>query len=235
MTGTPVDPAGCLILVPYLDSILTACEVGLRALEARGYAVRRDGGTDAIDHKRSRLATQVLEEPYDEFLWIDSDMKFDPDDVDRLRSHRLPLIGGFYAARGSRDLNCRPLLGTAEIAFGPGSAPVEVHSLATGFLLTHRTVYEDIVRKLELPWCGASSGELVVPYFLPMVYEDPEHGMAYLSEDYAFCGRARQAGHKVLLDPSIRLWHIGSYGYGWEDVGAPIQRRPGGKVQLRRR
>jgi hypothetical protein len=230
-----VDRAGCLIVVPYLDSILTECEDGLRALEKRGYVVRRDAGPDAIDHKRSRLATQALEEPYEEFLWIDSDMKFDPDDVDRLRSHGLPLVGGFYAGRGKPDLSCRPLAGTTEIAFGQGGSPVEVHSLATGFLLTHRRVYEDIVRKLDLPWCGAASGELVVPYFLPLVYADQEHGMAYLSEDYAFCQRARQAGHKVMLDASIRLWHVGHYGYGWEDVGSPIPRVVGGTMKIRRR
>ena len=229
------DGAGCLVVVPYRDFILPACEDGLRQLEARGYMVRRDGGPDAIDHKRSRLASQALDEPYDEILWIDSDMGFHADDVDRLRSHGLPLVGGFYAARGKPDLSHRPLRGTKEVPFGTGGGPIEVHSLATGFLLTHRRVYEDIVRKLDLPWCGASSGELVVPYFLPMVHADQEYGMSYLSEDYSFCQRARQVGHKVMLDTSIRLWHIGSYGYGWEDVGAPIGRIAGGKLQIGRK
>lgn len=229
-----MDRAACLIVVPYLDSILPACEDALRGLEARGYTVRRDAGPDAIDHKRSRLATQALDEPYDEIFWIDSDMKFEPDDVDRLRSYGLPLVGGFYAGRGRPEFGCRPLRQTTEVAFGQGGGPVEVHSIATGFLLTHRCVYEDIVRKLDLPWCGAAAGELVVPYFLPIVHTDQEHGMAYLSEDYSFCVRARKVGYKVMLDTSTRLWHIGKYGYGWEDVGAPIQRVSGGKMQIRR-
>jgi hypothetical protein len=64
----------------------------------------------------------------------------------------------------------------------------------------------------------------VVPYFQPLVFEDPEVGWRYMSEDYSFCWRAREAGHKVMLDTSIRLWHVGSYTYGWEDVISPIQR-----------
>jgi len=230
-----VAGAGCLVVVPYRDFILPVCEDSLRALEARGYTVRRDGGLDAIDHKRSRLATQALDEPYDEIFWIDSDMKFLPDDVDRLRSHGLPLVGGLYARRGERAFGYRPLRETAALTFGQGGGPVEVHSIATGFLLTHRRVYEAIVRKLDLPWCGASSGELVVPYFLPVVCADQEYGMSYLSEDYSFCQRARQVGHKVMLDTSVRLWHVGSYGYSWEDVGAPIRRVASGNMQMGRR
>jgi hypothetical protein len=38
---------------------------------------------------------------------------------------------------------------------------------------------------------------------------------------FAFCHRARQAGHKIMADLSIRLWHIGAYAYGWEDAGSP--------------
>ena len=222
------------MVVPYRDSIQPSCEDSLRDLEGRGYTVRRDGGADAIDHKRSRLATQALEEPYDEIFWIDSDIQFNPEDVDRLRSHRLPLIGGFYAGRGKPDLSCRPVSKTAGMSFGQGAVPIEVHSIATGFLLTHRRVYEDIARKLALPWCGASAGQLVVPYFLPLVHADPEYGMAYLSEDYSFCERARQSGHKVMLDPAPRLWHLGKYGYGWEDVGAPVARISAGRLQIRR-
>jgi hypothetical protein len=31
--------------------------------------------------------------------------------------------------------------------------------------------------------------------------------------------RAHQCGFKVIADTTIRLWHIGSYPYGWEDSG----------------
>ena len=46
----------------------------------------------------------------------------------------------------------------------------------------------------------------------------------YLAEDWAFCERARAAGLPIFADPSIRLWHFGRYGYGWEDAGRSTER-----------
>ena len=46
----------------------------------------------------------------------------------------------------------------------------------------------------------------------------------YLTNDFAFCHRARQAGLKIIADTTIRLWHVGTYGYGWEDAGNDPER-----------
>jgi hypothetical protein len=208
-----------MVLVPHDGSILPACDEALRGLEALGYTVRRDGRPDSVPLKRSRMATEALDADIDEILWIDSDMVFVPADVALLRSRGCTVIGGLYAYRGQPQFAYRPLPETYEVGFGEKGGPVQVKHVGTGFLLTHRSVYRDIALKLDLPWCGAETGELVVPYFAPMVFEDPEHGMAYIGEDYSFCERARQAGHGVMLDTSIRLGHEGgAYAYGWEDV-----------------
>ena len=53
----------------------------------------------------------------------------------------------------------------------------------------------------------------------------PESGGRWeLSEDYSFCERARQAGFTVMADTRIRLWHVGTYRYGWEDAGSSKER-----------
>ncbi len=46
----------------------------------------------------------------------------------------------------------------------------------------------------------------------------------YLSEDFAFSHRARQAGYKIYADSTIRLGHIGRYTYAWEDAGMRLPR-----------
>jgi hypothetical protein len=74
--------------------------------------------------------------------------------------------------------------------------------------------------RLGLAECNQRFGRPIVPYFLPMLVPDGP-GQWYLSEDYAFCERARRCGIKILADSSIRLRHIGSYGYTWEDIGRP--------------
>jgi hypothetical protein len=57
--------------------------------------------------------------------------------------------------------------------------------------------------------------------------ESPDPGPTtpwYLAEDYAFCERARQCGYKIWADTRVRLTHIGSYAYTWEEAGSDRQR-----------
>ena len=79
-------PSSCCILVPVGSHIEAECERSLVELERRGYIVRRVEGYAAIDQGRSQMATDALRDGFEELLWIDSDMGFDPDEVDRLRA-----------------------------------------------------------------------------------------------------------------------------------------------------
>lgn len=80
------------------------CEAGLRVLEQRGYQVRRVRGFSQIDVGRNQMATDALREGFQELMWIDSDVAFHPDDVERLRTHQLPFACGMYAKKSRRDL-----------------------------------------------------------------------------------------------------------------------------------
>lgn len=46
----------------------------------------------------------------------------------------------------------------------------------------------------------------------------------YLAEDFAFCHRARQCGFTIWADTRIRLGHIGSCQYSWEEAGGETKR-----------
>jgi hypothetical protein len=213
-----------VVLVPFLTHIEPACERGLRVLEEKGYEVRRAQASAAIDRTRSELATRALADGFDEIMWIDSDIAFDDDGVDRLRAHDAPVVAGLYAKRGQKDFAFIPEEGAESLRFGVGGGLLAVRYAATGFLLTRRRVYDDIARTFALPLCNASFGVPSIPYFLPMVISDPAKGYWYLGEDFSFCERARQAGHQVLADSTVRLGHVGKYTYGWEDVGASVPR-----------
>jgi hypothetical protein len=220
-----VDRSRCVVLVPFHQYIEPACDHALRGLEALGYRVERSGGGAAIDRVRSELATRALAKGCDEILWIDADMGFEPGAVDTLRAHGLPLVGGLYARRGPRGFTSVFPSGTSESCFDEAARLPHRH-------LTHRRVYEDVARVFDLPLCNQSFETPSVPYFLPMVRRDPEHGFWYMGEDWSFCERAIRAGYKPMIDTSIRLWHIGSYRYGWEDVGTPIARVPSINIKV---
>jgi hypothetical protein len=213
------DPARCVVLVPVTNDTEPECARGLAALTGRGYEVRQVTGYTAIDQGRSQLATDALADGFDELMWIDSDIGFEADAVELLRSHQLPMVCGIYPKKGRRALACHLLPETAEVVFGDGGGLLEIRYAATGFLLTHRTVYETIAEHEALPVCNTRFGRPLVPYFLPSVIPD-SGGHWYLSEDFAFSERARRSGFSVMADTRIRLMHIGRWGYSWEEAGS---------------
>ena len=62
------------------------------------------GGYAAIDQGRNQMATDALLDGYEETMWIDADVDFHPDAVDRLRSHNLPMVAGIYPQKGKRHV-----------------------------------------------------------------------------------------------------------------------------------
>ncbi|HZV05714.1 MAG TPA: hypothetical protein VE999_11580 [Gemmataceae bacterium] len=213
----------CVVLVPVADSIEAECEEALREFERRGYAVWRVRGYSAIDAARNQMASDALAQGFDELMWIDADVVFDPDDVDKLRRHDLPLVGGIYPKKGRRQLACVFLPETREVLFGVRGGLLEIRYGGLGFLLTRRGVYETMQKQLGLPVCNRQFQTPLVPYFAPLIAGEGEQAW-YLNEDYAFCERARRCGFRIFADTSIRLWHVGIYRYGWEDAGRDVER-----------
>lgn len=216
-------PESCAVLVPISRYVEPECEESLRALERRGYAIRKLHGCSAVDAARNTLATRALDEGFDETLWVDADVAFDADAVDRLRSHGLPISSGIYPKKGFRELATGLLPGTPEVVFGDEGELIEILYAGAGFLHVRREVYESIRDRLALPTCNAWSDRRAIPFFMPMIEQWGDR-FAYLAEDYGFCRRARQCGFKIFADTSIRLWHIGSYRYGYEDASGEINR-----------
>jgi hypothetical protein len=221
--GDPLDPKRCAILIPFGSSIIPPCERALEELERRGYDVRRVGGYAAIDQGRNQMATDALLDGYEETMWIDSDVDFHPDAVDRLRSHALPIVAGIYPQKGKRALASHIMPGMPKVVFGKEGGLIEILYAGAGFLHVRREVYLAIQRRLSLPMCNERFRAPMIPFFHSMVHPC-EDGHWYLAEDYAFCQRARASGFRIMADTTIRLWHIGNHAYGWEDAGRDLER-----------
>ncbi len=225
----------CVVIVPVGSHTEPDCERGLAELERRGYAVRRRSCHVAIDLGRSQMASDALADGYDEQMWIDADIGFSADDVDLLRTHSESFVSGIYAKRGTPELACHVKPGTSELIFGEMGGLVEMTYVGMGFCLIRREVFDDIRTKHALPTCGTRTKTPFVPYFQPLVIphtDDPTDSW-YLAEDYAFCHRASSAGHPVIADTRIRLFHVGRYGYSWEDAMGARERHKNVKMLLR--
>jgi hypothetical protein len=219
----PMDPKRCVILVPFASYITAPCERAIEELERRGYPVRRVGGYAAIDQGRNQMSTDALIDGFEETMWIDSDVDFHPNSVDRLRSHGLPITCGIYPQKGKRALASHVMPGSSKIVFGREGGLVEILYAGAGFLHIRREVYMTIQERLNLPMCNERFRIPLIPFFYPML-RPCEEAHWYLAEDYAFCERARQCGFKIMADTTIRLWHLGNHAYGWEDAGMERER-----------
>jgi hypothetical protein len=229
--------ASCVVLVLALGPLAPKCEEGLRELERRGYLIRRGRGFSAIDQGRNQMASEALHDTFAETMWIDPDIGFSADDVEKLRSHGLPIAAGLYPQPRSTSLACELLPQTEELVFGDAGGLVEIKYAACGFLYVRREAYEAIRDHLRLPLCNTRFGRGSWPFFQPMAVPEievrpasdvqaAEHRIRhrYLTDDFAFCHRARSAGLSILADTGIRLWRHAPYGYGWEDAGRDPER-----------
>jgi len=222
---SPHDPRRCVVLVPYTTHIVPQCDEALRELERRGYPVRRVVGFAAIDQGRNQMATDALIDGFDETFWIDADIGFHPDAVDQIRAHNLPICSGIYSQKGKRAIASHILPGTPSLEFGETGGLIDLLYAATGFLHVRRSVYLAVQSKLGLPVCNERFRSPMIPFFQPMQFPIDD-GTWYLAEDYAFSQRIREAGYKITADTRIRLWHFGTFGYGWEDAGQTRERFP---------
>ncbi|VTR92032.1 Uncharacterized protein OS=Pirellula staleyi (strain ATCC 27377 / DSM 6068 / ICPB 4128) GN=Psta_1297 PE=4 SV=1 [Gemmata massiliana] len=180
------------------------CEGALRELERRGCPVWRYRGYSAVDAARNQMASGALGAGFAELMWIDADVVFEPDDVDRLRAHDRPFTCGLYPKKGPREFACEFLLGTPVARFGTRGGLVEVRYCGFGFAHVRKGVLVAVHHKLQLPVCNRRFGTPLVPFFQPLVVGEPS-GPWSLSEDYVFCerGAVRVPGGGRHVDPVV--------------------------------
>lgn len=216
------DTSRCAVLVPVFGSIEPEVDDKLRELANRGYKVRILRGSSQIDLARSTLATRAIRDGFTETMWIDADVVFDPNDVDRIRSHGKPFTAGLYVKKGRKEFAGKFRDGFTGAKFGVGGSLLEMEYVAMGFTHIRAEVYEKIANELSMPSCvGGYEGERVTPYFVPMLVQEGEN-LCYMSEDFSFCCRARQVGYAPFADTTIFLGHVGKKQFTWNDL-APDQ------------
>lgn len=216
-TNITNPPQKCVILVPCNSSIEHKTDESLRILEAKGYEVWRTPGWSAIDQGRNRMAYDAIyRRGFEEIFWIDSDILFNPNDIERVRSWNKDIVAGAYPMKGWPIMTVQPFPGKS-VEFREYGGLEEVMCVATGFLYIKSNVFHVIKEKLNLPECNTSFSAPQIPFFQPAIWKI-EGEQYYLGEDFSFCMRARNSGFTIWLDTGIKLGHIGKYTYEWADV-----------------
>jgi GT2 family glycosyltransferase len=157
-----------------------------------------------IAENRNYIAVQACNNKSDYLLFIDDDMVFPPDTLDRLLAHKKEIVSIAYHSRGSKDkikLVENDIMAIAEtekgkyINFETNNDPkykqlFECFAGGTGTML----IKTEVFLKTKRPWFEFT-------YF--------ENGKCKEGEDWNFCFKAKEAGYKIWCDPTLKVGHIG--------------------------
>lgn len=155
-----------------------------------------------IAENRSYLVWRAIEARATHILFIDDDMVFPPETLDRLLSLNKEIVGVNSHGRklplqttvtfwekdwidNGVDLPQRPEM-PKEL--------FEVKEVGGGVLLVDMQVFE----KIDKPWFAFTSNE---------------EGWTTQGEDGHFCMQARNKGIKIWCDPTITIGHLGEYNF----------------------
>ena len=189
-----------LIAVPCMDTVHTLFFTSMMSLRKGADTEIAVICSSLIYNARNTLAKKAIDGGFDRVLWLDSDMVFEPDLLERLSAHidaGLEFVTGMYYTRRTPAepviLEKLELITHEDGTYTPvkkavGNYPDGLFRIAgCGFGAVMTTT--DLIRK-----CGW------LPFF----------PVAGFGEDYSFCMRAREAGTELWCDGSIQLGHIGT-------------------------
>lgn len=187
-----------LIAVPCMDSVPAQFAQSLATLNKVGDCLVAFQMGSLIYTSRNDLAKKAIECACDYVLWLDSDMVFEPNTLEKLLNDREhgDIISGLYFRRVSPYTPT--IFDKLEIEEGAckwtdyNEYPDEIFPIGGcgfGCVLTPTSVFMDSFAKYGT--CFAPIG--------------------HVGEDLSFCWRARQLGYSIVCDPGIKLGHVGHY------------------------
>ena len=226
---TPVSvraTTATILLCAWRNLVIETAEC-LIALRDRGWGYVIKRGDALVSRSRSLVVSSWYRETdEDVFLMIDDDVVFEETGaakVVELARETHGIACAAYPVKDGGHLACRRLPGQ-DILFGEGSPPIEIMYPATGFMAVHRDVIDAMVAAHDaagepvFPLCGAAGQVQMWPFFDCFAKKQDDGSYEYLSEDYAFGEQARRLGFRVWLDPSVILYHMGTYPYTIENM-----------------
>lgn len=166
------------------------------------FVIAEHGYTTA--ENRNYCVVQAKKNNSDYLLFVDDDMTFPDDTLDRLISHKKEIIG---VASNSRILPLSTTVGLMDEEgnyMHPDKNPTwkmklpeelfKAYFVGTGVMLIDMKVFEKLSK----------------PYF---TFTSNEDGKVIKGEDGYFCEEAKKAGYEIWCDPTISIGHIGDFIY----------------------
>lgn len=187
------------------DATLQALDFLRKASDYR-WELRLISGDALIGRSRSRMCTQFLKHddtPY--MIFIDSDILFSPGDIKDIYdalTEGYDVVAGAYSVANGAHLAIRTY---EELKFD--GKIHEAEFVSTGFMGISRKILVKIRDELELPLLHEGDDMECYPFMESGRYVQGDRKW-YISEDWNFCQKVREAGSKVYIHTNVQLGHI---------------------------
>lgn len=199
-----------LIAIPSMDMVHTQFMLSLIGMRRIGETIIANSQATVIHTSRDILARHAIEMQCDRVLWLDSDMKFGSDIMERLcadMDEGREMVSAIYFGR---RYPVTPII-YESIDYNPQDAD------SAGV----PNIYHDYPEDSIFPVAGCGFGACMMSAQLltrvKQRFRYPFQPIPGLGEDIAFCWRAAQVGAKIYCDSRIKPYHIGMYNYSEAD------------------
>lgn len=193
-----------LIALPCMDMVHTVFMKSLMGMNRVGQTGFAFSCSSLVYDARNTLAKQAVTEGYDRVLWLDSDMDFEPDLLEKLSSDMdegRELVSGLYF---KRKAPIKPViyksLGYYKNEDESGVTPVAVS-------------YEDYPKDSIFPIAACGFGGCLVSTDLIKRVGDkfglPFSPIMGFGEDLSFCSRVTDLGVEMFCDSRVKMGHVG--------------------------
>ncbi len=177
-----------------------------------GLSIKMHVGECPIGRARNDLTHEFLKSDCSHILFVDSDIIFSYEQVEKILNDGEDIVGGFYVKK--QEGNVSPVCNTLNSVDKPDERGlIRVKYMGTGFLCISRKVFEVMIQEKgeEIGYVDDRDGRTVKYDFWRMgVSKDCVTGVKrWLSEDWQFCQFAIECGFNVWADASILLNHSG--------------------------
>ena len=233
---------GNSVTTGYLNSIIKVIAMYITHPTIRIH-IQTLGNESLITRARNTLVAQFLAGSYSHLLFIDADIEFPPQLIERLVSSDKEIACAVYPRKRiaweklpsldvktmSTDEVQGRLLDYNVHLMVPGRTPhkddqfgvidptgfMQVARAATGFMLIKRGVFDKLRRAYpKLKYVSDDVSERAIADHLWTFFDcGVDERGAYMSEDYAFCDKWSKINGKIYVDVLTGLTHIGIHAF----------------------
>ncbi len=199
----------------FVRFVIAAERVGLK------WAIDTQPNDSLVTRARNNLMAKMLSNPRaTHFMFIDADIRFEPEGILNMLVADKDVIGGLYPLKKlpvSYVVNARMAARVGDLH--------EVDTIGTGFLLMKRGAIERMIAAYpETKYVDDTDfGKEYEPNMYALFDCEIDERGHYLSEDWTFCRRWSRLGGKIFAHMKVLLNHIGRYEYAG-DLGK-LERR----------